>query len=383
MPGLSGVTPVAYVNFRRFAECHGDEIRSVFTRVLESGTYIGGDEVTGFESAFASFCGTRYAIGVANGTEAIELTLRAWGIGPGDEVIVPASTAIQTALAVTHTGARPVPADVEPDTGLLDPAAAEAALTPRTRAIVPVHLYGHPAAMTPLRDIAERAHVRLLEDAAHAHGARYRDHRCGSLADAAAFSFYPTKNLGALGDGGCVTTDDARLAESLRSLRSGGLTVDYLHVVKGYTSRLDSVQAAVLRWKLEHLDAWNERRERLAAAYVAGLSGVSGLTLPTVRPWATPVWHAFAVCAHDGRRDELQRALTAGGIATNIHYRVPVHLQPCYADAGWGPGDFPVSERRATMQLSLPLDPFHTDAEISRVIGSVRAALKRRERVVS
>lgn len=375
--------PVEYVNFRRFAQRHGDEIRSVFTRVLESGIYIGGEEVAAFEREFAAFCGARYAVGVANGTDAIELTLRAWGIGPSDEVIVPANTAVQTALAVTHAGARPVLVDVEPDTGLLDASAVEAALTPRTRVIVPVHLYGHPADMTRLRDIAVRARVRLLEDAAHAHGARYRDRRCGNLADAATFSFYPTKNLGALGDAGCVTTDDARLAETLRSLRSCGLTVDYLHEAKGYTSRFDPVQAAILRWKLERLDAWNERRAQLAAAYVAGLSGVPGISLPAVRPWATPVWYAFPVCVHDGRRDELQRALAAGGIATNIHYRVPVHLQPCYADAGWRPGEFPVSERRATMQLSLPLDAFHTDAEIARVIESVRAALKRRERVVS
>ena len=223
----------------------------------------------------------------------------------------------------------------------------------------------------------------LLEDAAHAHGARYGDRRCGSLAHAAAFSFYPTKNLGALGDGGCVTTDDGALAAALRSLRACGLSVNYLHETKGRTSRLDPVQAAVLRWKLERLDAWNERRAQLAAAYAAGLSGVAGLTLPTVRAWTTPVWHAFPVLVHDGRRDELQRALAANGIATNIHYSVPVHLQPCYADAGWRPGDFPVSERRAAAQLSLPLDAFHTDEEIARVIDAVAAALKQRERAVS
>ena len=377
------MTPVAYVNFRRFAERHGDEVRSVFTRVLESGIYIGGEEVTAFERAFAAFCGARYAVGVANGTDAIELTLRAWGIGSGDDVILPANTAVQTALAVTHAGARPVLADVEPDTGLLDVTATEAALTPRTRAIIAVHLYGHPADMTPLRDVAKRARVRLLEDAAHAHGARCGDRRSGSLAGAAAFSFYPTKNLGALGDGGCVTTGDGDLAEALRSLRSCGLTVDYRHETKGYTSRLDPVQAAVLRWKLERLDAWNERRSQLAAAYSAALDGVAGLTLPAVREWATPVWYAYPVCVHDGRRDELQRALAAGGIGTNIHYRVPVHLQPCYADAGWRAGDFPASERRANMQLSLPLDPFHTDDEIEHVIRAVRAALKKREAVPS
>ena len=374
---------IEYVNFRRFAQQHGDAIREVFRRVLDSGIYIGGDEVAAFENAFAAFCGVRHAVGVANGTEAIELTLRAWGIGPGDEVIVPANTAVNTALAVTHAGARPVLADVEPDTGLLDAGAVETALTPRTRAIIPVHLYGHSAGMTPLRGIAARAGLRVLEDAAHAHGARYGGRRCGSLADAAAFSFYPTKNLGALGDGGCVTTDDAALAAALRLLRTGGLTVNYLHEAKGRTSRLDPVHAAILRWKLERLDAWNERRAQLAAAYTAGLSGLSGLTLPTVRAGATPVWHAFAVLVHDERRDDLQRALAAAGIATNIHYRVPVHLQPCYADAGWSLGDFPVSELRANAQLSLPLDPFHTVAEIARVIDAVGSALQRREHVMS
>ncbi|HEV2641436.1 MAG TPA: DegT/DnrJ/EryC1/StrS family aminotransferase, partial [Candidatus Elarobacter sp.] len=312
-----------------------------------------------------------------NGLEALELTLRAWGIGAGDEVIVPANTAIPTALAVTHAGARLVLADVEPDSGLLDVAAVEAALTPATRAIVPVHLYGHAVDMDPLREVAARAGARVLEDAAHAHGAAYRGRRCGGLADAAAFSFYPTKNLGAFGDGGCVTTNDGELAAELRLLRNYGATTKYEHTVRGFNSRLDPLQAAVLRWKLDRLDAWNERRTGLAAIYFAELADARGLELPAVRPWAAPVWHAFPVCVHDGLRDALQRALLDDGVETNVHYRVPIHRQPCYAGEGWRPGAFPASERRAEMLLSLPLDPFHTDDEIRRVSAAVRGALRR------
>jgi dTDP-4-amino-4,6-dideoxygalactose transaminase len=371
------VSPVRYVNFQRFSRQYRDELQGVFSRFLDSGTYMGGPEVVEFERAFADYCGTRFAVGVANGLEALELTLRAWRIGPGDEVIVPANTAVQTALAVTHTGARVVLADVEPDTGLLDLAAVEAALTPVTRAIVPVHLYGHPVDMEPLCALAARAGVRVLEDAAHAHGAEYRARRCGSLADAAAFSFYPTKNLGAFGDAGCVTTDDAGLAEELRLLRGCGLTADYRHERRGYTSRLDPLQAALLRWKLVHLDAWNERRRGFAATYLAGLAATPGLTLPVVRPWARPVWYAFPICVHGGRRDELARALLADGIETNVHYRLPIHLQPCFADEPWRRGDYAVSELRADALVSLPLDPFHSAEEIARAIAAVRATMQR------
>ena len=368
---------VAYVNFPRFAERYRAELGAVMAAVVDSGIYVGGPEVAEFERAFAAYCGTAHAVGVANGLEALELTLRAWRIGAGDDVIVPANTAIPTALAVTHAGARLVLADVEHDSGLLDIGAVEAALTPATRAIVPVHLYGHAVDMDPLREVAARAGARVLEDAAHAHGAAYRGRRCGGLADAAAFSFYPTKNLGAFGDGGCVTTNDGELAAELRLLRNYGATTKYEHAARGFNSRLDPLQAAVLRWKLGRLDAWNERRAALAAIYLAELADARGLTLPAVRPWATPVWHAFAVCVHDGLRDALQRALLEDGVETNVHYRVPVHRQPCYAGEGWRLGAFPASERRAEMLLSLPLDPFHTDDEILRVSAAVRGALRR------
>jgi dTDP-3-amino-3,4,6-trideoxy-alpha-D-glucose transaminase len=368
---------VAYVNFDRLAKRHGDEIRAALSRVVDSGTYIGGDEVEAFEREFAAYCGTKHAVGVGSGLSALELTLRAWGLGPDDEVIVPANTAVPTALAVTHAGARLVLADVEPSTGLVDPDAIEAALTPATRAIIPVHLYGHPAEMDRIRAIAARAGVKVLEDAAQAHGATYRGARCGALADAAAFSFYPTKNLGALGDGGCVTTNDGELARTLRSLRNAGSTVKYVHDEKGTTSRLGPMQAAVLRVKLPYLDGWNRRRGELAALYAEALGGTAGLTLPALAPSTVSAWHAFPVLVHDGIRDAVRRALLDDGIGTNVHYPVPVHLQPCYADLGARPGDFPVSERRAEMLLSLPLDPFHTDGEIRRVAASLRAALER------
>jgi dTDP-4-amino-4,6-dideoxygalactose transaminase len=371
------VNRIEYVNFRRLAERHGAEIGAALSRVVSSGVYIGGNEVSAFERAFAAYCGTAYAVGVASGEAALELTLRAWGIGPGDEVIVPANTFVMTALAVTHAGARPVLVDADPQSGLIDADAIEAALTPSTRAIVPVHLYGHPAEMERVRAIASCAGVRVLEDAAQAHGALHRGRRCGSLADAAAFSFFPTKNLGALGDGGCVTTDDAELARTLRSLRNGGSTVKYVHDDKGTTSRLDPIQAAVLSWKLSHLDAWNQRRAELAEIYFDALAQTGGLTLPRVEPWAVSVWHAFPVLVHGGLRDALQRALLDDGIETNVHYPVPVHLQPCYADLGAHRGDFPVSERRAEMLLSLPLDPFHTEEEILRVAASIREILDR------
>lgn len=368
---------VRYVNFTRSALLYRDEIAATLARVVDSGVYAGGAEVAGFERAFAAYCGTAHAVGVANGTEALELTLRAWDVAGGDEVIVPANTAIPTALAVTHAGARLVLADVEPDTGLIEPDAVEAALTPATRVIVPVHLYGHPVHADRIREIARRAGVRVLEDAAHAHGAAFEGRRCGGLGDAAAFSFYPTKNLGAFGDAGCVTTNDARLAEKLYLLRNLGAASQYDHIVRGYNSRLDPLQAAVLRWKLTRLDAWNERRREHAAAYREHLANLAGLTLPAVRIWASPVWHAFAVRVHNGQRDALQRALAQDGIETNVHYRVPIHLQSCYAGAGWKRGAFPASEARADELLSLPLDAFHTGDEIAHVARSVRAALTR------
>jgi dTDP-3-amino-3,4,6-trideoxy-alpha-D-glucose transaminase len=371
------VSGVRYVNLARSAALHREEVAATLARVVDSGTYIGGPELDAFEREFAAYCGTAYAVGVANGTEALELTLRAWKIGAGDEVIVPANTAVPTALAVTHAGARVVPVDVEQGTGSIDPVAIERALTPATRAILPVDLYGHPADADRIRELARRANVRVLEDAAHAHGAEYRGRRCGGLGDAAAFSFYPTKNLGAFGDAGCVTTNDPDLAGALRLLRNLGAVSGYDHVVHGYNSRFDPLQAAILRWKLERLDAWNERRRELAAMYYDELDGVRGVMLPVVRTWARPVWHAFAIRVLDGLRDTVQRALGDVGIETNVHYRIPIHRQSCYAHEGLRRVHCPVSDARANELLSLPLDPFHTGEEIVRVAAAVRSALAR------
>jgi dTDP-3-amino-3,4,6-trideoxy-alpha-D-glucose transaminase len=379
---ISNATPtegtcIRYLNFQRFSERYRDELRDVAGRVFESGIYLGGEEVANFEHAFAAFCGTRFAVAVASGLDALSLTLRAWQIGQGDDVVVPANTAVPTALAVTHTGARVVLADVEADTGLMSAATLRAVMTAATRAVIPVHLYGHPVDMDPLREVAAGAGAFVLEDAAHAHGALYRGRRCGSLADAAAFSFYPTKNLGAFGDGGCVTTDDADLARELRLLRTCGLTTAYRHERLGFTSRLDALQAALLGWKLYHLEAWNARRRDIARVYQHALSGLPGLTVPVVRDWALPVWYAFPVQVADGLRDSMERILLEMGIETNVHYRIPVHLQPCYEAMSWRPGDFPASEARAAAQLSLPLDALHRDDEIARVVEAVRTALAR------
>jgi dTDP-3-amino-3,4,6-trideoxy-alpha-D-glucose transaminase len=278
---------------------------------------------------------------------------------------------------VSHTGARLVLCDAEPDSGSINVAAVASAITPATRVIIPVHLFGHPADIDALVEIARDRGIRILEDAAHAHGATYKGRRCGGLADAAAFSFYPTKNLGALGDAGCVTTDDAELAGRLRSLRDRGAASRDLYLELGYNSRLDAVQAAILRWKLERVDEWNRRRNDLARFYLFELSGVHGVVLPAIRSWAKPVWHAFAILVPGSIRDEVQQALLEDGIETNVHYRLPIHLQPCYSDRGWQRGDYPVSERRADESLSLPLDPFHTENEVARVVASLRNALNR------
>ncbi|HEY0614748.1 MAG TPA: DegT/DnrJ/EryC1/StrS family aminotransferase [Candidatus Elarobacter sp.] len=375
--GGAGRDGVRYVNFQRISDLYRDELHAVVERVLGSGVYAGGPEVADFESAFAAFCGTRFTIAVGSGLDALALTLRAWNVGAGDDVVVPANTAVQTALAVSHAGARVVLADVDPESGLLTAETLRTAMTPATRVVIPVHLYGQPADVDALRAVADAAGARVLEDAAHAHGATYRGRRCGSLADAAAFSFYPTKNLGAFGDGGCVTTDDAALAGELRLLRTAGLTTAYRHERKGFTSRLDPLQAALLGWKLNRLDAWNERRREIARTYAAALSGTPGLRLLAPSADTVPVWYAFPVLVADGLRDALERALLENGIETNVHYRLPVHLQPCYADSGWARGDFPHAEARADAQLSLPLDPFHATDEIARVAAAVRRALSR------
>jgi dTDP-4-amino-4,6-dideoxygalactose transaminase len=343
-----------------------------YFRCMRSAWYILGQEVEAFEREFADYCGTRHCVGVGNGLEALHLVLRAYEIGAGDEVIVPSNTYIATWLAVSYTGATPVPVEPDPRTFNLDPDRIEAAITRKTKAILPVHLYGQPADMDPIMNLARKHGLKVIEDNAQAQGARYKGRRTGSLGDAAGNSFYPGKNLGAFGDAGAVTTDDAELADRVRLLRNYGSKKKYYNEVKGYNSRLDELQAAFLRVKLGKLDEWNGRRRAVAAQYLAGLSGASGLTQPFVPPWAEPVWHLFVV--RHPRRDELQQKLTAAGIGTLIHYPVPPHLSGAYADGKWAPGRFPIAENLADSVLSLPMGPHLSGEQTDVVIETTRRA---------
>jgi dTDP-4-amino-4,6-dideoxygalactose transaminase len=374
--GDAPVAAVPYLDLKRTSDAFGAEMELAMRRVVKSGCLIGGPEVAAFERRFAEYCEAGAAVGLGNGLDALIVALRAWNIGPGDEVIVPAHTFIATSLAVDEVGATPVLVDVEPDTGLMDMRRVEANISERTRAVIPVHLYGHPADVDALRSAIGDRDIRILEDAAQAHGARYKGRRCGGLGDAAAFSFYPTKNLGALGDGGALVTGDAADAAAARMIANYGSREKYRHESAGRNSRLDPLQAAVLSAKLEHLDAWNARRSQLALRYFLGLADVAEIELPAVRGWAEPVWHVYPVRAR-GARDALQAFLAANGVGTNIHYPTPVHLQPCYAGR-WREGDFPVAEALAGSLLSLPLDPMHSEREIDFVIAQVRAFYGRR-----
>ena len=357
---------IEFLNLRRVNAVHEPALRSAVERVIGSGWYVLGEETSRFEAEFAAYCGVRHCIGVANGLDALALILRASGIGPGDEVVVPANTFIATWLAVTQVGASPVAVDPHPTTCNLDPAAFEAAITRRTRAVIPVHLYGQPAALEPIADIAVRHGVMVVEDAAQAHGARYGRRRVGGLGAAAAFSFYPGKNLGALGDGGAVTTDDGALAARIRMLRNYGSNEKYRHDLQGVNSRLDEIHAAMLRVKLRTLDAENEVRRRLAQRYLMRLGGI-GLGLPRVAEGAEPVWHLFVV--RHPRREEIRQRLAALGIGTMIHYPTACHRQPAYASASWP--SLPVSEALQNEVLSLPLSPVHTPQEIDEVSAAL------------
>ncbi|MDB5438245.1 MAG: erythromycin biosynthesis sensory transduction protein eryC1 [Caulobacteraceae bacterium] len=368
--GEEPVAAVPYLDLRRTTEAMGAELELAMRRVVRSGVLIGGPEVAAFEQDFATYCGAAQTVAVGNGLDALAMVLRAWGIGPGDEVIAPAHTFIATTLAIDEVGATPVLVDVEPDTGLMDMAKVAAAITERTRAIIPVHLYGHPADMDGLAAVIAGRDIKVLEDAAQAHGARYKGRRCGALGDAAAFSFYPTKNLGALGDGGAVVSNHLATAEAVRMIGNYGSREKYRHEIAGRNSRLDPIQAAVLSTKLTRLDGWNARRSQLAMRYFAGLADIRGLELPAVRAWAEPVWHVFPIRVAVAR-DALQAHLTEAGVGSNIHYPTPTHLQPCY-QGRWAAGDYPVAESLAKSLLSLPLDPMHSEREIDFVISRVR-----------
>jgi dTDP-4-amino-4,6-dideoxygalactose transaminase len=359
------------VSFLNLGRLHGQmrpQLDAAYKRVMDSGWYITGTELAAFETEFARYSGVEHCVGVGNGLDALVLLLRAYGIGPGDEVLVPSNTFIATWLAVSQCGATPVPVEPDPRTHNMDPAGAQAALTPRTRAIMPVHLYGQTAEMGPLMEIAARHRLIVIEDAAQSQGAQYQGRPSGSLGHAAGTSFYPGKNLGAIGDGGAVLTNDAAIASKVRMLRNYGSKVKYEHEEAGYNSRLDELQAAFLREKLALLDQWNARRRDIARAYSQGLAGLP-LQLPLVPSWAEPVWHLYVIATP--QREALRQFLEQRGIGTVIHYPKPPHLQACYPQ--YRELDLPIAVRLAQEVLSLPMGPDMTDAEVAEVVAGVRA----------
>ena len=364
--------PVPMVDLRaQYARIKAD-IDAAVAGVLESAHFIKGEDCSLFESEFAAHCGARQAVGVANGTDALVVALRAYGVGVGDDVVTVANTFIATGEAILLNGARPVFVDVDPVTFTMDASQLEKAITPRTKVIVPVHLYGHPADMAPISEVAARHGLPVLEDAAQAHGAELEGRRAGTLGHAACFSFYPGKNLGAYGDAGAVTSDDVAFLAKVRQIANhGGGANKYDNLVVGTNSRLDTLQAAVLRVKLRHLDRWNAERAERVQAYTAALKDVPGVVLPTQRAGARSAWHLFTIRTPD--RDALQSRLKAEGIAAAIHYPKPLHLQPAMASAGGRPGDLPVSETLSREVLCLPLYPELPFEDIARVASEVRS----------
>ncbi len=388
---LPCVTPLAEVYYAvrgRFSETHPPmkvqfvdlvsqyqslhhEIHEALEEVMSSASFVLGGAVTAFERNFAAYCGTKHCVGVASGADALHLALRALGIGPGDEVITVANTFIATVNAIALAGAEPVLVDAKDPWYTMDPALLEAAVTPKTKAIMPVHLYGQPADMDPILEIAHRHGLKVVEDAAQAHGARYKGRRTGSMGVCGCFSFYPGKNLGSYGEGGAVVTDDEALANALRVYRNCGQSEKYIHPVVGFNSRLHSMQAAVLNVKLPYLDWWNEKRSHFAALYSDGLAGTPDLVLPEVMPGAESVWHLYVV--RHPRRDDLMAFLKERDVFCGIHYPVPIHLQTAYAGVRTVPEGVPVTTVEATQLLSLPMHPELTDEQVAYVIESVRA----------
>ncbi|MCF2617867.1 DegT/DnrJ/EryC1/StrS family aminotransferase [Oscillibacter valericigenes] len=361
---------VPFVSFKPLEKELDADLRAAFERVYQRSWYIEGQEDEAFEKAFAAYCGSEHCVGCGNGLDALMLVLKALGVGEGDEVLVPSNTYIATALAVTYTGATPV--FVEPDirTYDLDPARLEAALTPKTKAVMPVHLYGQPCDMDPIMAFAGAHGLFVVEDCAQAHGATYHGQRIGTFGDAAGFSFYPGKNLGALGDAGAVVTNNRDLAEKVRALGNYGSDYKYHHVYQGNNSRLDELQAAFLAAKLPHLDRMNQDRRRIAARYLDEIHNPQ-LTLPYILPGTEPVWHIFAVRCR--KRDELAAYLADKGIATNKHYPIPMHLQGAYASLGIPKGALPIAEEISATQLSLPMFYGMTDDEVSYVVDALNA----------
>jgi len=346
-----------------------DEIDAAVLKVLASGQYVLGDEVAAFEEEFAAYCGAKHAIAVNTGTSALHLALLAAGVGPGDEVVTVPFTFVASVSAICYTGARPVFVDIDPVSFTMDPAALEAAITPRTKAILPVHLYGQMADMDAIMAIAERHGLPVIEDACQAHGAEYKARRAGSIGLSGCFSFYPGKNLGACGEGGMAVTNDDEQMKHMRMLRDWGQERRYHHVIQGFNYRMDGIQGAILRVKLRHLEDWTEARRRHARHYSRLLAGSPSVEAPRDLPDRRHVYHIYAV--RTGDRDGLQHRLNAAGIPTGLHYPIPVHLQKAHADLGHGPGDFPESEAAARHMLSLPIYPEMTNEQVERVAAAV------------
>jgi dTDP-4-amino-4,6-dideoxygalactose transaminase/acetyltransferase-like isoleucine patch superfamily enzyme len=364
---------VPFVDLRTQYRSLKPQIDQALASILERGAFIMGKEHNEFECAFADYIGVKHCIGVSTGTDAIELALRACGIGPHDDVITVPNTFIATTEAITQTGAHINWVDVAPCTYNMDPQNIEATITSRTRAILPVHLYGQPADMDPIMDIARRNGLKVIEDCAQAHGARYNGRKVGTFGDAACFSFYPGKNLGAYGDGGAVVTNDDSIAERVRLLRNHGQQEKYVHIIEGGCRRLDNMQAGVLMVKLPHLDRWNARRRQAAALYDELLRGVPGVVTPYVQPGMEPVYHLYVVQVT--HRDDVRASLQNEGIETGIHYPIPLHQQPAYAHLGHRPHDFPVSMALGRKILSLPMFPEITDEQIRTVVDALRCAI--------
>jgi dTDP-4-amino-4,6-dideoxygalactose transaminase len=344
--------PIPFVNLKRQYEAIGDEVHQAIQDVLDQCTFASGPAVAAFEAEFARYCGVHHCVGVNSGTSALHLALLACDVGPGDEVITVPMTFVATAWAISYVGARPVFVDIEPDAFTIDISQVERAITSRTRAILPVHLYGQMAQLDPLLEICDRHGLTLIEDAAQAHGAMYYGRRAGAVGRVGCFSFYPSKNLGAYGEGGAITTNDDAIAARVRSLRDHAQSGRYRHEEVGFNYRMDGLQGAVLRVKLSHLEGWNATRREVAKRYRA-LLGDTSLALPAEAEGRRHVWHLYVV--RHAERNRLQQALGAAGIATGIHYSIPVHLQPAYASLGYRVGDFPVAERMAEQCLSLPI----------------------------
>jgi dTDP-4-amino-4,6-dideoxygalactose transaminase len=349
------------------------DLDEAYHRVMSSGWYLCGEETEAFESEFAKYCGVKHCITVGNGLDALRLILEALGIGKGDEVIVPSHTFIATWLAVTQTGATPIPVEPNETYFNIEPSRVEAAITSRTKAIIPVHLYGHPADMDPIHSLAERYGLKMIEDAAQAHGALYKGKKTGGLAVAAGFSFYPGKNLGAFGDAGCVTTDDDDIAKQVKRLRNYGSDVRYHHESLGINSRMDELQAAFLRVKLTRLDEWNARRKMLADVYMRELVDIPDTILPRIMPWAQPVWHIFPWLVK--MKGNMESHLKEHGISVINHYPIPPHLSPAYSALGYSKGDFPIAERIASEEISLPIGPQLSSADVADIIKTIKICL--------